>query len=159
MFKRLKKLIDTLLLSHATAEEVAQGFAWGVFIALTPTIGLQSILALGLVALIKKNELAALLGVWVTNPLTAVPIYYFTYEVGHFVLGSHARAFRPETLTDFFSMGWDLLYPLTIGGIAVSLIACPLSYFVVKKTYPAYIRKKNLIKSKIKEHHDKKHEA
>ena len=59
---------------RGTAEEVARGMALGVFIGLTPTMGIQMPLAFFFAMLLKENKIAAVIGVWISNPMTAIPI-------------------------------------------------------------------------------------
>lgn len=78
------------------ARSVAGGFSIGLFIAFTPTIPLQMVLACMAVLYFRANLPAALLACWVTNPLTAVPIYMTALRVGRSVL--HAMPFATEYL-------------------------------------------------------------
>jgi len=65
---------------------VARGLALGLFIAFTPTIPFQMLLAATGAFLLKADLPAAIVGVWVTNPLTAVPIYLAANKLGHRLL-------------------------------------------------------------------------
>lgn len=65
---------------------VATGLALGLFIAFTPTIPFQMALAATGAFLLKLNLPAAVVGVWVTNPLTAVPIYLSANRLGRRLL-------------------------------------------------------------------------
>ena len=141
-----KKLVLNLILSHASPEEVAQGFALGTFISMTPLLGLHTLLAVIAAALLKKNEIATILGAWVVNPLTLFPIYYFTYRMGHLILGTpHSKELRPESIKDFFHIGANLMRPLWIGGLFVGLISAIVGYYLMLWLYP-------LIKAKIHRH-------
>lgn len=134
-----KKLFQKLIFSHAETDDVAQGFALGVFISMTPLLGLHTLLAVIVAAFFKKNEVAAILGAWLVNPLTLFPIYYFTYRVGHLILGTaHHRELRPESIKDFFHIGTELIRPLWIGGLAVGLISALISFYLVTWLYPAF---------------------
>jgi uncharacterized protein (DUF2062 family) len=71
---------------HFDARSVAGGASLGLFIAFTPTIPLQMTVAcLGALSF-RVNLPVALLGCWVTNPLTAVPIYMAAWRLGRWVL-------------------------------------------------------------------------
>lgn len=73
-FKRLRGNPHTLAL----------GTAIGVFIGLTPTIPFHTILILGLCLLTGGSFLAAVIISWIVcNPLTYVPIYYFSVKAGN----------------------------------------------------------------------------
>lgn len=64
----------------------ANGLALGLFIAFTPTIPFQMVLAAMGAILLRANLPAAIVGVWVTNPLTAVPIYLSANRLGYRIL-------------------------------------------------------------------------
>lgn len=135
--KKLKELYHKLIHSHASPGEVAWGFAIGVFVAMTPTLGLHMILAIALCAVFKKNEIATVLGTWVVNPLTLFPCYWLTFKTGLLLLGRpldqdlSARAIR-----DIFHLGGKIILPLSIGGIVIGILAAFLSYFLVVRIYP-----------------------
>ncbi len=75
------------------------GLVLGVFIAFTPTIPFQMLLA-ALGALRWRLNLAiALAACWITNPFTLVPIYLFSWKLGRFVL---EEIFLIEGLFDFY---------------------------------------------------------
>jgi len=61
---------------------VAGGVALGLFIAFTPTIPFQMLLAAAGALLLKVNLPAAVAGVWVTNPVTAVPVFLAARRLG-----------------------------------------------------------------------------
>ncbi|MFO8006844.1 MAG: DUF2062 domain-containing protein [Candidatus Brocadiia bacterium] len=86
-----------LWIPHRTA--AANGLALGLFIAFTPTIPFQMALAAGGAVLLKVNLPAAIVGVWVTNPLTAVPIYLSANRLGYRILQD---AWLPNLVHEFF---------------------------------------------------------
>ena len=77
-----EKLINPVLNSTAPVSEVSLGVAVGVFLGLTPTVGVQ----MYLVALVWSiyryifnrhfNLPVGVAMVWISNPLTMVPLYY-----------------------------------------------------------------------------------
>lgn len=69
--------------------QIAWGGAMGMFVALTPTMGFQTIIALFIATLVKANRIAAVALVWVTNIFTAIPIFYFVCWVGKKILSRH----------------------------------------------------------------------
>lgn len=69
-----------------SANALAGGLSLGLFVAFTPTIPFQMLLcAVGAVVL-RVNLPIALAACWITNPLTAVPIYLYAYRIGRQVL-------------------------------------------------------------------------
>ena len=59
---------------------VATGMAIGVFVGITPTIPLHTVLALALAFLFRVSKVAAALGVWCSNHVTIPFFYYWSYS-------------------------------------------------------------------------------
>jgi uncharacterized protein (DUF2062 family) len=73
-----RTLLRTILSLDDTPHQIALGAAIGMFIAMTPTIGIQMALVM-LVALLTRpffhfNRVAALVMVYLSNPITMVPL-------------------------------------------------------------------------------------
>jgi len=61
------------------------GLAVGVFIGVIPVIGLHLVFAAVAAYFLRCNLPAALLGVWVFNPITAGPIVVAELALGHWI--------------------------------------------------------------------------
>ena len=81
-----RELLRTILMLHDTPHSIALGTAIGMFVGLTPTVGFQMLLVVAISLLswryFRFNRLAALITVYVSNPLTLMPIYWLNYRVG-----------------------------------------------------------------------------
>lgn len=127
--QKLKRLFVKLIKSQSSTQDVADGLAVGIFIGFLPIMGIQMYVAFGLAELMRKNVIAALIAVWVTNPLTAVPIYLFNLWVGTFFYnkpGSLSQLYgviKHLELNNVISASKDVLIPLWIGSVVVGLIA------------------------------------
>jgi len=148
--KIVKKFSDVIN-QNASPHSIALGLALGIFIGFLPIMGIQMAVVL-LFALPFKNanKPAAVAGVWVSNPLTVIPIYAFIYWVGMFfypgkaILGSYGE-FKSrfseilsldsalEQTKAFIGLGADIFLPMCIGGAFVGIIAGILTYFITKK--------------------------
>lgn len=71
----------------ADKRSLSGGLALGLFIAFTPTIPFQMLLAAAGAMLFNVNLPVALAACWLTNPLTAVPIYMSAWRTGRFLIG------------------------------------------------------------------------
>lgn len=71
-----------------TNKSVSAGFAIGVFIALTPTIGVQIPLIILAALCMRVNIPVAIAASWITNPLTAPVIYPLQYRLGLWLSGA-----------------------------------------------------------------------
>lgn len=145
MFAKAKKLYHNLLLSHATTEDVAQGVAIGLFVAMSPPTGFHTATAIFLAALLRKNKIAAALAAWVNNPLTIVPLYLFIYRIGAWITHDRRTRIKPETLTDFFHMTAGIMRPLLIGGLLVGAASALAGYYLTKWLYPKLKKKQQQI--------------
>jgi len=90
LLRRLRDWFVHLLHLDDSAHRIALGAAVGVFVAMTPTVGFQMLLVLLLLWFIPGNRAAGLPLVWISNPATLAPIYYFNYRVGVVILGRPA---------------------------------------------------------------------
>jgi len=126
-----------LLALDETPERVALAFALGVFLAFSPLLGLHTILALSISFAFGLSRPAILIGVFVNNPWTIVPIYTAGAYLGWILFGFPAS----RTLPDFhWSNLWHLgfwrdllsngavLKPLILGSTILSVIAALISY-------------------------------
>ena len=66
---------------------LARGVAVGMFIGLTPTVGIQTLLMIVGSMTFRANFLAAFAVSWVSNPLTMAPLYYGFNRIGDAVFG------------------------------------------------------------------------
>ncbi len=132
------------------------GVALGAFIAFTPLIGLQMLLAGLFATLVGASKKAAMLAVWISNPLTMGPIFALTYQIGVW-LGSPGfgsamikgaipataggEAFTPNSglnLAACLQSGGGMIVPMLLGGAVLGLIAAVASYVVTHRGVKAY---------------------
>lgn len=72
-------------------EPIARGIGVGLFVGLTPTVGLQTIMMLAGSLLVRGNFPAAFAISWVSNPITLPPMIYAYHELGEWLFGSWAQ--------------------------------------------------------------------
>ena len=122
--------------------QIALGLALGLFIGMTPTLGVQTAIALFAASILKWNKISAALGVWITNPLTAPLIYGLTYAVGRMVLGIAGSPelpdeFSVEAFRTLMGKTPEIFVALTAGaivvGVPVGVIGYYLSYFALQR--------------------------
>jgi uncharacterized protein len=132
---RLRRLSDT---PHA----VALGFAIGVFSAFTPFIGTHLAMSMLLAWIIGGSVVASVLGTFLGNPLTYPLIWYATYSVGNFMLGTDKKAEEINLSGGIFQSSldqlWPILKPMTLGCVPVGLLLAAVSYVLVKPMVEAY---------------------
>lgn len=99
---------------------VARGVGVGLFIALTPTVGIQIVMMLGACLLVRGNFLAAFVVSWISNPVTMAPLY-----VGYHALGE--RIFSPIIETGLHLAGYGEKVALEVTYVALGslVVAIP----------------------------------
>jgi uncharacterized protein (DUF2062 family) len=116
----------------------ALAFAVGVFFAISPLLGLHTILGLLFAWLLRLNKVVTLTGVYVTNPWTIVPIYTFCTWVGSVILGVELLAididWQSLTLRKIARELEHILMPFVVGSTVVAVAASFASYFIVLKS-------------------------
>ncbi|MFA7382367.1 MAG: DUF2062 domain-containing protein [Desulfurivibrionaceae bacterium] len=96
---------------------LALGVAIGIFVGITPTVPLHTALILILAWLLRGNILAALLAATaVSNPLTWLPQYYFSWRLGSWLLPGQLSWERIQTLLGLFASGASFKQSLVLLG-------------------------------------------
>lgn len=128
---------------------IAAGFAAGVFASFTPFIGFHFVIGFIVAFLIGGNMLAAAFGTAVGNPITFPLIWFSTYEVGSFILGTNHSNVSYDTLKD--SIGElpleaivPLLQPMIAGALPLGIVFGALFYAIVWKGVRAYQRARRM---------------
>ncbi len=131
------RYLRQLLALNDTPERIALAFSLGVFLAFSPLFGLHTILGLALAFIFGLNRVAVLLGVWVNNPWTLVPIYAAAAYVGDLLFGfPQAHSLPPFSWVEFWHgryllqlIGeWHVLRPVVLGSTILSFISALLCY-------------------------------
>ena len=95
--KFLRRLYERFVKIRGRPREIALGFALGLFIGMSPTMGIQMPISVFVAAIFQWSKISAAVGVWITNPFTAPFIYGLTYVVGARLLGLKASLTLPNT--------------------------------------------------------------
>jgi len=105
LWRRLRIfLFRRVLHADDSPHRIALGASIGLFVAWTPTIGIQIVLAIAVAHLLRANKASTFPVIWVTNWFTAAPIYYFNWVVGHAIVRGrfeHSREIRRKMLDVF----------------------------------------------------------
>jgi uncharacterized protein (DUF2062 family) len=117
-----------------TTRIAGTGLACGVFAGLFPFFGSQTLLAVLLAFLFRGNKILALVGPWISNPFTSLPIYAFNFYIGKWLLNDQTSTninWRSwEDLKDIKELGIEIIWPLFVGCVFVGFICAIISYFL-----------------------------
>ncbi len=143
MRQYFRKKLEQMLLKEKSISRLAASFCVGTFIALTPTIPLQTPLVMGLAWALRLNVGVAIAALYiVNNPLTLIPIYVMGYAIGSWLsalIGIDLLPYNPWWLDKFNAylsqyidiskyLGAELCFwCLILGGVLLGLmVSIPL---------------------------------
>lgn len=149
----LKHVKDFCVLKILHADDpphtLALGIAIGFFVTFTPLIGFQMMLSVFLAWLLRANKVVGVPIVWISNPVTLVPIYYPCYALGCRLLNQPVGKDKWDTINeswdalrmdvatrwlDKVQFWWDILLdsigPLSLGCLVVASVTGVVSYYL-----------------------------
>jgi uncharacterized protein len=117
---------------HMNRRSVSGAFAVGLFWAFIP-IPMQMIMAAATAIPTRVNLPIAVALVWITNPITMPPMFYFTYCVGTWILGTPASTESFKLNLDYLSHSMSAIWqPLFLGSFVCALLAAGIGYCVMR---------------------------
>lgn len=117
---------------HLNRRSVSGGFAVGLFVAWLP-LPVQMIVAALLALLFRVNLPLSVVLVWVTNPVTIGPMFWFAWRVGSLLLGVEYTPILFEPSLAWFTAGIGRIWlPLTLGCLILGIISSALGYLLCR---------------------------
>lgn len=156
-----QKGYERFLKIRGTPREIALGFALGLFVGMSPTLGFQMAIAVFLAALFQWNKISAAVGVWISNPVTVPVIYPVTYLLGAKVVGIDEIHPFPKNM----DMSWflemlgstpEIISLMTLGGVIIGIPLAVTGYFFA---FTAVNKYQEDIKRRLAERRAQKKEA
>lgn len=130
--KHLQFLGDSLHLPclwHLNRHNIARSFAIGLFCMWLP-FPLQSVLAAMLAILFRANLPLAVILVFITNPITIPPMFYFAYELGANILGYSTDGYNFTLSLEWLMNGMLKIWkPMLLGCLIMGSISSILGYY------------------------------
>jgi uncharacterized protein (DUF2062 family) len=126
---------------HINRRSMAGGVAVGLFFAWIP-VPSQMVMAAAAAILFRTNLAISVALVWITNPITIPPMFYFAYLVGTWVIGTPPQDFEFrltfDWLTSELSSSWKAF--LT-GCFILATSSSLIGYFAVSRFWVYAVRK------------------
>ena len=149
--KRLQFLGEKLHepnLWHLNRHSVSKAFAVGLFCAWIPTPTQMVFAAIGAIYFRANIPISVAL-VWVTNPVTMPPLFYFAYWLGRHLLNMPAAHFSLDAL-----LYGDILLPFLTGCLILGLGCSALGYMIINFFWRYTATKKWSVRKKSREPKD-----
>jgi uncharacterized protein len=134
-------VVHTVLHADDPLHRLALGIAIGIFVTFTPTIGAQMAIVVFLAWLLNANKLVGVPLVWISNPVTFVPIYYPCYWLGQKLLDLPDKnaawwhtlhtppTGRTAALHFYYGKIIEIILPLTVGCLIISTLLAVAAYY------------------------------
>ena len=125
--------------------KIAISFGLGIFIGISPILGLHTVLGILVAWICRLNKFVTLVGVYVTNPWTIVPIYTFATWLGGRILGM--EHILPEIdwhnagILDLIRELEPILLPFIVGSVSLGFVTGIVGYIVI---YHSVVRQRRL---------------
>ncbi len=117
---------------HINRNSFSGAIGVGVFCAFMP-VPFQMLIAAIAAICFRFNILVAVPTVWISNPITLAPMFYFCYRIGAAILDVHADKFNFELKLDWIVTGMlEIWQPFLLGCLVVGLVSATFSYWLVQ---------------------------
>jgi hypothetical protein len=150
VIKRFRSFVKHIFELRDSPHSIALGIAIGIFVGLTPTVGMQMVISTIVATFCNANRVAAISMVYITNPFTIIPVYSFIYYFGCFITSTTPKGIMSvlhqinaqESLIGKFSIvvsqGWSIQGPLWIGSVLIGILCAFPAYILVKRMVVRY---------------------
>lgn len=137
-----------IMKEKASPEYIARGWAIGMFYGCLIPFGLQLIFSIPTSFLLKGSKIGATVGTLLTNHFTIFLIYPLQCYVGSRILGAGLTYEKVDEMMQdllhrqeysaLFDLGGQLLASFFIGGLLLTIIMTPLTYFLILSAVRRY---------------------
>jgi uncharacterized protein (DUF2062 family) len=134
-----------------TDHNIAMGVSAGIFISFSPTIPFHTILGIICAVIMGGSKRAAVISVWISNPLTIPLFYAAAYYTGVALLGTHHADIqfiydlidiiegdmntsqKLDHIIMVMKPEMQIFYAMLFGGAVLGIPASIASYFLTRK--------------------------
>lgn len=137
LLRQFKLNVIRLARIKSSPDAIARGMALGIFIGFTPFFGFHILIAVACAFVLRQNKIAAFVGVWITNPVTAPFIYALEYEIGRMLLGKPGLGHKVFHSPLSWDTAMQLGLPLALGSVVLGIPFALISYALTLRLVPA----------------------
>lgn len=127
---------------HLNKNSVSRAVFIGIFCAFIP-LPIQMFLAAILAILYTANLPLSMVVVWISNPLTFVPLYYTCYRAGLIMIGGSEVPFEIDLSIDWVKNDLPKVWkPLMTGSLVLGVIFAFIGYWATQMYWRAMVLKR-----------------
>lgn len=150
MGKFWTELRSKIVREQLPPEDIAAGWALGMFVGCAIPFGLQLVISIPLAIMMRVSKVGATVATFITNPATIFVIYPLqTFLVNRLLFGGSL------TLTKLMETEWswsavcklgaEVMASFFLGGFFLAIILTPITYVIVKRIVIRFRARKNQI--------------
>ena len=150
MGKFWTELRSKIVREQLPPEDIAAGWALGMFVGCAIPFGLQLVISIPLAIMMRVSKVGATVATFITNPATIFVIYPLqTFLVNRLLFGGSL------TLTKLMETEWswnavcklgaEVIASFFLGGFFLAIILTPITYVIVKRIVIRFRARKNQI--------------
>jgi len=137
------KIFGSLLhdpnLWHMNRKSVSMAFLVGLFFMWVP-VPSQMILAAGAAIIFRCNLALSVALVWITNPFTMPPMFYFAYKLGNIMLGLPANDIEFEASFDWIQQQMGVIWqPFLLGCFTLGVTSAITGFVCIRLLWRLHI--------------------
>ncbi|MBO6168050.1 MAG: DUF2062 domain-containing protein [Kiritimatiellae bacterium] len=145
---KIAKLKRKIVREKLSPEDIAAGWALGMFVGCAVPFGLQLVISVPLAMMMRVSKIGATLGTFITNPITIFLIYPAqTFIVNKLLFGGSLTFSRLMDVEWEWRavrrLGAEAMASFFLGGFFLAIILTPLTYFAVKHIVVKYRKKQD----------------
>jgi uncharacterized protein len=155
----LAKLIE-LARQKDTPHRIGLGLALGIFVGFLPIMGIQMAVVSVFALPLRGNLKAAIAGVWISNPITFLPMYFGYYKFGLLFFPSREISLAQfsvminkvapsgwkdliDAMLRMLDLGADILIPMWAGSFILAFVFGIPTYFLTRRFVEKYRARKD----------------
>lgn len=126
------KFIYNPLLWNFKRHSISKACSIGLFCAWIP-IPFQMVLSAAIAIIFKANLPVSIALVWITNPITMPPLFFFAYKIGSWILPSKSQNINIKLSFEFFSNTiHNIWQPFLLGCLICGIVSAMLGNILIK---------------------------
>jgi len=124
---------------HLNRRSVSGAFFLGLLCAWIP-IPFQMFFAAAVAIMARVNLPVSIGLVWITNPITMPPMFYFAYKTGAWILNSPAHEFNFELSFEWLKLELGHIWePFLLGCLVLGLLSALIGYLFIRIMWRLHI--------------------
>jgi len=124
---------------HMNRKSVSMAFLVGLFFMWVP-LPSQMFLAAGVAILIRCNLPISVALVWITNPVTMPPMFYFAYKLGNIMLGLPVNDIEFEASFEWIQQEMEVIWqPFLLGCFTLGVTSAVTGFVCIRLLWRLHI--------------------